>query len=146
MWKALGNFGITKLTDLFNQIYETGTFPDDMVKSIFIPLPKKPKATSCGDYQLISLMPHITKIFLRVVLNRIKACINIEVDEAQFGFRPGRGTREGIFSFNIIAQKHIEYQKELYICFINYAKAFDQVKHENLISCLQQIGIDSKNF
>ena len=91
-------------------------------------------------------MPHITKIFLRIVLNRIKTVIDIEVDEAQFGFRPGRGTREGIFSFNVLAQKHIEYQKELYICFIDYAKAFDKVKHENLIECLKQIGIVSRDI
>ena len=89
-------------------------------------------------------MPHITKIFLRIVLNHIKLLIDIKVDEAHFGFRPGQGTRDGIFSFNILAQKHIEYRKELYICFINYAKAFDRVKHENLIECLRQMGLDSK--
>ena len=50
------------------------------------------------------------------------------------------------FSFNILAQKHIEYQKDLYICFIDYAKAFDKVKHENLIDCLKQIGLDSKDI
>ena len=146
MWKALGDFGIDKLTQLFNNMYDTGAIPDDLVKSIFIPLPKKPKATMCGDYRLISLMPHITKIFLRVVLNRIKTKIDIEVDEAQFGFRPGRGTREGIFCFNILAQKHIEVKREMYVCFIDYAKAFDRVKHENLIQCLQEIGLDGKDI
>ena len=145
MWKSLKSFGVAKLTQLFNNIYDTGMFPDDLVKSIFIPLPKKAMATECGDHRLISLMPHATKIFLRVILNRIKEVIDIEVDEAQFGFRPGRGTREGIFSFNILAQKHIEVQKELYICFIDYAKAFDRVKHENLIECLNKIGIDGKD-
>ena len=89
-------------------------------------------------------MPHITKIFL--IFNRIKHKIDIEVDEAQFGFRSGRGTREGIFSFNILAQKHIEVQKEMYVCFIDYAKAFDRVKHENLVDCLQQIGLDGKDI
>ena len=145
MWKSLKSFGVAKLTQLFNNIYDTGMFPDDLVKSIFIPLPKKAMATECGDHRLISLMPHATKIFLRVILNRIKEVIDIEVDEAQFGFRPGRGTREGIFSFNIMAQKHIEIKKEMYICFIDYAKAFDRVKHENLIECLKQIGIDGKD-
>ena len=146
MWKALGSFGTDKLTKLFNHIYDTGQFPDDLVKSIFIPLPKKPKASDCGDYRLISLMPHITKIFLRVVQNRIKQTIDIEVNEVQFGFRPGRGTREGIFCFNILAQKHIEVQKEMYVCFIDYAKAFDRVKHENLIKCLKDIGLDGKDI
>ena len=145
MWKALGPFGVEKLTLLFNSIYDTGQFPDDLVKSIFLPLPKKAMATECGDHRLISLMPHATKIFLRVILNRVKQLIDTEVDEVQFGFRPGRGTREGIFSFNIMAQKHIEVMKEMYICFIDYAKAFDRVKHENLIECLKQIGLDSKD-
>ena len=145
MWRSLNSFGVEKLTQLFNSIYDTGQIPDDLVKSIFIPLPKKAMATECGDHRLISLMPHATKIFLRVILNRIKDAIDIEVDEAQFGFRPGRGTREGIFSFNILAQKHIELNKELYICFIDYAKAFDRVKHENLVECLNKIGVDGKD-
>ena len=145
MWKALGSFGVEKLTNLFNRIYDTGQFPDDLIKSVFIPLPKKPKASECGDYRLISLMPHITKIFLRVIQNRIKHVIDTEVDEVQFGFRSGRGTREGIFCFNILAQKHIEVQKEMYVCFIDYAKAFDRVKHENLINCLVDIGLEGKD-
>ena len=91
MWKSLGSFNIEKLTQLFNSIYNTGQFPDDLVKSIFIPLPKK--AMACGDYRLTSLMPLATKIFLRVILNRVKQLIDIEVDEVQFSFRPGRGTR-----------------------------------------------------
>ena len=146
MWRSLGSFGVEKLTQLFNSIYDTGQFPEDLVKSIFIPLPKKPMATECGDHRLISLMPHATKIFLRVILNRVKQLIDIEVDEVQFGFRPGRGTREGIFSFNVMAQKHIEVKKELYVCFIDYAKAFDRVKHENLIDYLQEIGLDGKDI
>ena len=145
MWKALGEFAIDKLTILFNKIYSSGYIPDGMIKSIFITLPKKPKATECGDYRLISLMPHITKIFLRVILNRIKSCINIEVGEEQFYFRAGSGTREGIFSLNILAQKHLEVNKELYICFIDYAKAFDRVKHSELIECLNSVGIDGKD-
>ena len=146
MWKALGSFGVDKLTQLFNSIYNSGQFPEDLVKSIFIPLPKKPMANECGDHRLISLMPHATKIFLRVILNRVKQRIDVEVDEVQFGFRPGRGTREGIFSFNIMAQKHLEVKKEMYVCFIDYAKAFDRVKHEKLIECLKDIGLDGKDI
>ena len=90
-------------------------------------------------------MPHITKIFLRVILNRIKLRINIEVGEEQFGFRAGSGTREGIFCLNVLAQKYIEVNKDLYVCFIDYAKAFDRVKHFQLIECLTSIGIDGKD-
>ena len=145
MWKALGPFGLERLNPLFNEVYDTGNFPEDLTRSIFITLPKKPRATECGDYRTISLMPHITKIFLRVILNRIKKRINMEVGEEQFGFRAGCGTREGIFCLNTIAQKHIQVQKPLYVCFIDYAKAFDRVKHDQLIGCLEGIGIDGKD-
>ena len=145
MWKALGEFAVEKLTSLFNKIYSSGYIPDEMTRSVFITLPKKPKATECGDYRLISLMPHITKIFLRVILNRIKAHINIEVGEEQFGFRAGSGTREGIFCLNVLAQKHLEVNKDMYICFIDYAKAFDRVKHSELIESLKSIGIDGRD-
>ena len=145
MWKALGEFAIDKLTALFNKIYSSGYIPEEMTKSVFITLPKKPKATECGDYRLISLMPHITKIFLRVILNRIKMRINIEVGEEQFGFRAGSGTREGIFCLIVLAQKYIEVNRDLYVCFIDYAKAFDRVKHFELIECLTSIGIHGKD-
>ena len=146
MWKALGEFAVDKLTSLFNKIYSSGYIPDKMTRSVFITLPKKPKATECGDYRLISLMPHITKIFLRIILNRIKTKINIEVGDEQFGFQAGSGTREGIFCLNILGQKHLELNKDMYVCFIDYAKAFDRVKHFELIECLDLIGIDGKDI
>ena len=65
MLKALGDFGINKLTKLFNDIYDTGFLPDEMLASTYITLPKKPKATECGDYRTLSLMSHITKLLLK---------------------------------------------------------------------------------
>ena len=114
MWKSLGPFGVEKLTQQFNSIYDTGQFPHNLVKFIFIPLPKKTMATKWGNYRLISLMPHATKIFLRVILYRVKQLIDIEVDEVQFGFRLGKGTRESIFYFSIMVQKHIGVMKEMF--------------------------------
>ena len=137
MWKSLGSCGVEKLTQLYKSIYDTGQFPDDPVKSIFIPLLKKAMATECGNYRLISLMTHVSEIFLRMNLKKVKQLIDIEVDKVQLSLTPGRGTRERIFSFNIMAQKHMEVMKEMYICFIDYAKAFDRVKHGNLIECLK---------
>ena len=66
--------------------------------------------------------------------------------QTQFGFRPGSGTREGIFCFNILAQKHIEVNQDLFTCFIDYSKAFDRVHHDQLINCLEKIGIDGKDI
>ena len=146
MIKLLEEFGIEKLTDLYNVIYSTGTFPEELLKSVYITLPKQPRATECSNYRTISLMPHTLKIFLKVIQDRIGRKIDREVGQTQFGFRPGSGTREGIFCFNILAQKHIEINQDLYTCFIDYSKAFDRVHHAQLIDCLEKIGIDGRDI
>ena len=146
MLKALEDFGIEKLTDLFNKIYETGHLPDDLLQSVFITIPKKSKANDCSDFRTISLMSHTTKVLLRIILERIKGKINKEIGENQFGFRSGCGTREGIFALNMITQKYQEVQKDIYACFIDYAKAFDKVRHSQMIEGLERIGIDGKDI
>ena len=146
MLKLLEDFGVEKLTDLYNEVYSTGVFPEELLMSVYITLPKQPRATDCSNYRTISLMPHALKIFLKVIQDRISNKIDKEVGETQFGFRPGSGTREGIFCFNILAQKHIEVNEDLFTCFIDYSKAFDRVHHEQLIKCLERIGIDGKDI
>ena len=64
--------------------------------SVFITLPKQPRATDCSNYRTISMMPHTLKIFLKIIQHRIDNKIDKEVGSTQFGFRPGSGTREGI--------------------------------------------------
>ena len=146
MLKLLEDFGVDKLTELFNLIYSSGEFPGDLLMSIFITLPKQPRATDCSNFRTISLMPHTLKIFLKIIQNRIGTKIDKEVGPTQFGFRPGSGTREGIFCYKIIAQKHLEVDKDLFTCFIDYSKAFDKVHHEQLIQCLEKIGVDGKDI
>ena len=146
MLKVLGEFSINTLTDLFNEIYESGHIPEELTRSVFITLSKKAKANKYTDFRTISLMPHVTKILLRVILERIKHKINREVGEEQFGFRSENGTREGIFCLNTITQKCIEKQQDVYACFIDYAKAFDRVHHTHMIGCLEKIGIDGKDI
>ena len=55
-------------------------------------------------------------------------------------------TRNAIFILRMIAERSIEMQKDLYVCFIDYTKAFDKVKHKELIDMLQQIGVDGKDL
>ena len=146
MLKALHEFGIQKLTTLFNNIYDTGFLPEEMLSSTFITLPKKPKASECGDYRTLSLMSHITKLLLCVIQARIQKKIDVEVGETQFGFCKESGTREGIFSLNAITQKYIDVKEDLYLCFIDYSKAFDRVHLDKLIQCLYKIGLDGKDI
>ncbi|GFS23206.1 hypothetical protein ElyMa_005127600 [Elysia marginata] len=66
--KALGDFGIEVLTNLCNCMNSTAYIPEDLKTSVFILLPKKPKATDCSDYRTISLMCHILRLLLSIIV------------------------------------------------------------------------------
>ena len=109
-------------------------------------LPKKAKATKCSDFRTLSLMSHILKVLLKVVLLRIRNKIEKEINETQSGFITGKGTREGIFNLRTIYERYLDNDKDVYVCFIDYEKAFDRVNHEKMIECLKQIDIDGKDL
>ena len=72
--------------------------------------------------------------------------IDTEVSRLQSGFRPGTGTREEIFNLRTICERATDVQKEVYICLIDYTKAFDRVKHFKMIECLSEFGMDDKDL
>ena len=72
MIEAVGTFGISKVTELANIIYNSGDVPKQMLQSVFIALPKKAGTIECDNYRLITLRSHITKIILRILMNRNK--------------------------------------------------------------------------
>ena len=136
MIKALDDEGIKKIKELCNLVYDTGYLPPDMSSSIFLKLPKKAKATECSDYRTLSLMSHILKILLKVILKRNKHKIESVISETQSGFMAGKGTREGIYNLRTIIERYIKCGKNIYLCFIDYEKAFDRVKHAKIIECM----------
>ena len=145
MLQAMDNLGIKRITQLFNKIYDTGYIPSNLRKSTFIPVPKKSKAINCSEFRTISLMSHVTKALMKVILERNKAKIDWEVSPTQSGFRRGMGTREGIFNLRTINERYLEKHKDVYICSIDYEKAFDRVKHEKLCEVLAAMNFDGKD-
>ena len=127
-------------TDLFYKIYKIGYIPNDLAQSIFITIPKKPKALECSDFGTISLMSHVMKALLKIILDSNEKKLEAEISENQSGFRPGKGTREGIFNLRITIQRYRKVQKP--ICFINHEKAFDCVYHDRIMQCLDHVDID----
>ena len=91
-------------------------------------------------------MSHITKILLRVVLIRARSKARPEISEEQYGFMEDRGTRNAIFMMRSIADRAIEMQRDLYICFIDYTKAFDKIRHKNLMQILNNLDLDGKDL
>ena len=144
--KALDDQNVDMITDLCNTIYNSGKIPTDLKHSVFVTIPKKSRAQDCSSFRTISLMSHVTKLLLKVIQRRLTDKIDQEVSRLQSGFRPGVGTREGIFNLRTICERALEVRKDIYICFIDYAKAFDKVKHSEMIECLSEIGINDKDL
>ena len=100
----------------------------------------------CTEFRTISLLSHVTKLLLNKIQQRMANKIDKEVSRLQSGFRPGTGTREGIFNLRTICERATDVQKDVYICFIDYTKAFDRVKNFKMIECLSDIGMDDKDL
>ena len=144
--ESLDEFGIDMLTDFLNAIYDSGEIPSDLSKSIFIALPKKPGATECESHRTISLMSHITKILLKILMASMRNKITPEIAEEQYGFVKDKGTRNAIYMIRTLTERAIEIQKDLYLCFIDYTKAFDKLRHEEIMSILDSLNIDGKDL
>ena len=72
MIEALEDFGIDTMTEIINELYDSGTIPEDLSKSIFIALPKNPNATECELHGTISLVSHVIKMILRIIMWRAR--------------------------------------------------------------------------
>ena len=88
-----------------------------------------------------SLRPHASKVILKILQARLQQYVNHELPGVQTGFRKGRGTRDQTANICWIIEKAREYQKNIFLCFIDYAKAFDCVDHNKLWKILQETGI-----
>ena len=93
---------------------------------------KKDNAKECSNYCTIALISHSSKVRLKILQARLQQYMNRELPDVQAGFRKGRGTRDQIANIHWIIQKAREFQKDIYFCFIDYAKAFDCVDHNKL--------------
>ncbi|XP_060065586.1 uncharacterized protein LOC132545924 [Ylistrum balloti] len=117
-----------------------------MKKSIYISIPKKPGTAECDQHRTISLMGHLTKVLLRILMKRMRNEILPEISETQFRFMADKGTRNTIFALKTFLERSIEVQKDLYLCLIDYSKAFDNIRHSDLFDILTGLYIDGKEL
>ena len=134
------------LTNICNEVYRTGYIPSELKHSIFVKIPKKANAIECSDYRTLCLMSNITKIILRMITDRNRRTFERESGRTQSGFKQGMGTREGIFNLRIIIEKLLDKHKKIYICYIDYKKAFDRVYHEKLIETLETLQVSKQKM
>ena len=110
-------------------------------RSGFIPISKKGNAKEFSNYCTIALISQASKVMLKILQARLLQYVKHELPDVQAGFRRGRGTRDQIANIHWIIKKAREFQKYIYFCFIDYAKAFDCVDHNKLWKILKEMGI-----
>ena len=123
------------------QIWKTQQGPQDWKRSVFILIPKKGNAKECSNYCATALISHASKVILKILQARLQQYMKHELSDVQDGFRKGRGTRDQIANIRWIMEKAREFQKNIYFCFLDYAKVFDCVDHNKLWKILKEMGI-----
>ena len=123
------------------QIWKTQQWLQDRKRPVFIPNPKKGNAKEYSNYRTIALISHARKVMFKILQARLQQYVNRELPDVQAVFRKGRGTRNHIANIHWITEKAREFQKNIYFCFIDYAKAFDCVDHNKLWKILKEMGI-----
>ena len=149
MNKAIGGDGAAELFQILKddivkmlhsvcqQIWKTQQGPWDWKRSGFIPIPKKGNAKECANYCTIALISHASKVMLKILKPGFSNTWTMNFQM----FKLDLGKAEEIANICWIVEKARELQKNLYFCFIDYAKAFDCVDHNKLWNILEEMGI-----
>ena len=103
--------------------------------------PKEWQCQKCSNHHTTVLISHASKITLKILQARLRQYMNLELPDVQAAFRKGRGIRDQIANIHWITEKAREFQRNIYFCFIDYAKAFDCVNHNKLWKILKEMGI-----
>lgn len=118
--------------------------PKQWTESSITLIHKKGEKSNINNYRPISIISIIYKVFAKCLFQRMKSTLNDNQPREQAGFRPGYSTSDHLQSINQIMEKHLEYQKDLYIVFIDFYKAFDSIEHVKIWTALRNQGIPHK--
>ena len=140
LFQILKDDAVNMLYSLCQQIWKNQQWPQDWKRSVFIQISKKGNAKEGSNCHTIALISQGTKEMLQILQARLQQYTNCELTDVQAGFRRGRGTRDQIANICWIIKKAREFNKNIFFCFIDYAKAFDCVDHSKLWKLLQEMG------
>ena len=141
LFKILKDEAIKVLDSICQKIWKTQQSPQDQKRSVFIPIPKNGSPKECSNYHASVFISHASKVLLKILQARLQQFVNWKISVVQSGFRKGRGTRDQIANICWIIEKTRQFQKNIYFCFIDYAKAFDCVDHNKLWKILKEMRI-----
>ena len=137
--------GLTAVHRLCSMAWKQEQIPSDWKSAVIIPVHKKKDTLDCSNYTGISPLCHCSKIFSWIILQRIKSRTEEILTEAlQAGFRTNRSTIDHIFTLRQLAETYDQFGKELYVCYIDFRKAFDSVRRKGLWKVLRHYGYSEK--
>ena len=131
-------------TALLVAIWNNEKVPKDWTRGILVKLFKKGDAQICDNWRGINLTSVPSKILASVILQRLRAALDSHLREEQHGFRPGRSCSDLIFILRLMVEESREWNKKLYLLFIDFEKAFDSVDRDTLWKILKYYGVPDK--
>ena len=126
---------------LFRKIWVEAYVPEDWTKGTIIKIPKKGALSDCNNWRGITLLSIPSKVLAKVIIGRIYEAVDVILRKEQAGFRKGRNCTEQIFALRNIIEQCTEWQRQLYINFVDFEKAFDSVHRDSLWRILRAYGI-----
>ena len=141
LFQILKDDTVKMLHSICQQIWETQQWPQEWKRSVFTPIPKKGNAKECLNYCTIVFISHASQVMLKILQARLQQYMSRELPDIQAGFKKGRGTSDQVANIRWIIEKAREFQKNIYFCFIDYAKVFDCVDHKKPWKILKEMGI-----
>ena len=126
------------LHSICQQIWKTQQWPQDWKRAVFIPIPKKGNAKQCSNYHTIALISHGSKVMLKILQARLQQYMNFQMFKLVLE-KPEEP--EIKLPTSVGSSKKQKFQKNIYFCFIDYAKAFDCVDHNKVWKILKEMGI-----
>uniref|UniRef100_H3AD39 Reverse transcriptase domain-containing protein n=1 Tax=Latimeria chalumnae TaxID=7897 RepID=H3AD39_LATCH len=122
---------------VFQVVWDMGRMPKEWGKAIICPIFKKGDRLKCENYRALSLLPHICKIYERILETRLHTTVEEKLDQYQHGFWPGRGTINLVFALRMIVERSWEWNVPQYMAFLDLEKAFDRVPRKKLWEVLE---------
>lgn len=137
------------LLKVFNTIFTSGLYPKLWSKGYITPLHKKGSVYDPSNYRGITITDAIGKLLNKIINDRLTKYLekNDIIPKEQIGFKHGCRTSDHMFVLNTLIQKYVTNgSKQLYVCFVDFRRAFDTVWHPGLFYKLKKTGVGSKFY
>ena len=141
-WRLISPSVLKPITYLVNRMFSDSSFPNLFKQADIIPVFKKGDKSILGNYRPIACLHNLSKVFERIILNRINGFIEkfAILPPSQFGFRSGHSTKDAICALLLEINNNDNHNKKSCCCFLDLSKAFDTVNHHKLLNIFYSLG------